>query len=414
MTDGRARVAVHLDAEELGPTRPVGTLSRERAGSKSVISFAYEAAWLADRAAFEIDPALPLYAGDQYPSSLPGIFSDTAPDRWGRTLLERREAQSARREDRRQRRLDEWDFLIGVNDGMRMGALRLAREGDGAFLDDEPLSVPPSAQLRELEQLARELEEGLPRAGSDEERWIAMLLAPGSSLGGARPKANFRDEDGALWIAKFPSREDRHDVGAWEFVVSRLAAAAGIEMPAARLLRLGTTYSTYCSRRFDRADRSRRLYASAMTMAGGHDHGDASYLDIARAIVNFVDPDAIEADLRQLFRRLVFNVLTADRDDHLRNHGFLRTGSGWRLAPAFDVNPSPYASEHSLALDASIRSPDLDLVRETAPLYRLSAAAAEEIVAEVRQAVSGWRTEARAVGLPEDEVERLAGAFTAD
>lgn len=410
MSAHRDRVTIHLDANALGPARMVGTLNRESAGSKSVISFAYESSWVADPAAFAIDPALPLFEGDQYPAALPGVLADSAPDRWGRTLLERREAWAARSEGRPQRHLDDWDFLVGVNDAVRMGALRVAR--DGAFVDDEPLSVPPQTRLRELEQLAREVEEGLPREGNDQERWIAMLLAPGSSLGGARPKANFRDAaEGTPWIAKFPSREDRHDVGAWEYVVSRLAVKAGIDVPEARLLRLGSTYRTFCARRFDREGDGRRLYASAMTLVGGRDHGEAGYLDLARAIAEFADPDAIGKDLRQLFRRVAFNVLTGDRDDHLRNHGFLRGAAGWRLAPAFDVNPAPDMREHSLALDESIHVPDLDLVRETAPHYRLKATEADEIVAEVRSAVAHWRAEAAAVNLPAAEIERLAPVF---
>ncbi len=406
------RINLHLDAAELGGRRPVARLVRERAGARSVIAFSYESSWLHDPAGFVIDPSLPLFEGAQYPPTLPGILADAAPDRWGRTLLERREGLAARGEGRRQRHLDDWDFLVGVNDRVRMGALRVARPADGAFIDDEPLSVPPLTRLRELEQLAREAEEGVLRKG-EEDRWIAMLLAPGSSLGGARPKANFRDddEDGALWIAKFPSREDRHDVGAWEYVASRLAAAAGIEVPEARLLRLGERGRTFCSRRFDRKGENRRLYASAMTLVGGRDHADASYLDIARAIVDFGDPDAIEEDLRQLFRRVAFNVLTANRDDHLRNHGFLRGAGGWRLAPAFDVNPSPRMSEHSLAIDASIRVPDLDLVRETAALYRLSPAEAGAIVAEVEAAVAGWAEEARTADLPDEEVGLMSMAF---
>jgi serine/threonine-protein kinase HipA len=292
-----------------------------------------------------------------------------------------------------------------------MGALRLVRPSDGVFLDDQPLTVPPVARLRELEHWASEVEQGLPDVDS-EEQWIAMLVAPGSSLGGARPKANYREEDGSLWIAKFPSREDRHDLGAWEHVVARLAARGGIDVPESGLRRLGSPYRTYCARRFDRDAGSRRLYASAMTLSGRQDNEDgASYLDIVQAIESFGDPAAIGEDLRQLFRRLVFNVLISNHDDHLRNHGFLRTAAGWRLAPAFDVNPSPHTQEHSLAIDGTLRIPSLGLVRETAGFYRLRAAEAAAIVEQVQTAVVGWRAEATAGGLAREEVERMAIAF---
>lgn len=385
-------------------------LARERDRAQSVVSFSYDPEWARSEGAFPADPALPLFEGEQFPRRFPGILSDAAPDRWGRTLMERREAAEARRAERRPRRLDDWDFLLGVSDVTRMGALRLASEG-GEFVDRQPFAVPPIARLRELEHWASELEHGLSEKMSEEERWIAMLVAPGSSLGGARPKAVFSD-GGDLWIAKFPSREDRHDVGAWEYVLSDLAALAGVDIPEARLLRLGSAFHTFCVKRFDRVGDARRLYASAMTLCGRSDHDAAAYLDIARAIVEHGDPGAIETDLRQLFRRLVFNVLAGNRDDHLRNHGFLRTPGGWRLAPAFDVNPEPAKLEHSLAIDDSIRLPDLDAVRQTAHHYRLSAAAAEAIVAEVRRALSGWPEVARENGLGAEEIDRVGSAFT--
>ncbi len=412
MIDSRDRVVVHLDAAELGAHRVAGALGRERAGTQGVISFAYEPGWVAAPDAFALDPSLSLYEGEQYPPALPGIFADAAPDRWGRTLLERCEALRARREKRTPRQLDDWDFLVGVNDRVRIGALRIARASDGVFLDDEPLAIPPLARLRELEHWASEAERGLPEAGSEEERWIAMLIAPGSSLGGARPKANYADEDGALWIAKFPSREDRYDLGAWEYVTARLASRAGIEIPEPKLLALGAAHRTYCTRRFDRRGEERRLYASAMTLAGRRDNEPgASYPDIVRAIESFGDPAAIEADLEQLFRRLAFNVLVANHDDHLRNHGFLRTAAGWRLAPAFDVNPSPYPGEHSLSIDGSVRAADLDAVLGTAGLYRLGEGEAEEIVAQVRAATAEWKSEAAAAGLSRAELERMSVAF---
>lgn len=413
MVDAREQLVVHIDDAALGSRREVGILTRERGGGRSVTSFAYEPEWIATRDAFPIDPSLLLYEGEQYPPTLPGIFADAAPDRWGRTLLERREAQAARREERRPRRLDDWDFLVGVDDRTRMGALRLASDagGEEGFLADEPFPVPPLTKLRELEHWARQVEESVGGELSDEERWLAMLVAPGSSLGGSRPKANYEDR-GELWIAKFPSREDRHDVGTWEHLASLLAAAAGIDVPETRLLALGSRYRTFCAKRFDRVRDRRRLYASAMTLTGRRDHEDASYLDIARAIAELGEPVAIEEDLRQLFRRVIFNVLTANRDDHLRNHGFLRSSRGWRLAPAFDVNPATQKHEHVLSLDDSVRTPDLEVVRETAPYYRLSTADADEVVDEVRGVVAGWRDLAHRIGLAGDELERLGSALT--
>ena len=325
--------------------------------------------------------------------------------------MERREAIFARREDRRPRRFDDWDFLVGVNDSTRMGALRLARPSDGAFLDDKQLSVPPATYLRDLEHWSHQLEEGLPPTATEEEQWIAMLIAPGSSLGGARPKANFLGEDGALWIAKFPSRDDRSDVGGWEYVLARLAAMAGIEVPETRLAQLGSSYRTFCARRFDRVGDQRRLYASAMTLVEKRDSDEASYLDIAQAINFFADPAKIRDDLEQLFRRVVFNVLTGNRDDHLRNHGFLRFAQGWRLSPAFDMNPAPQKLDHALALDASVRVPDLDVVHRTAPLYRLTATKAKEIVVGVRAAVRNWPSVAREFTIPKDEVDNMASTF---
>lgn len=410
MEGGRDNVVVELDAPDLSPQHTVGVLARERSEAKSVISFSYDPEWVGASAAFPLDPALPLYEGDQYTAALPGVFADAAPDRWGQTLQERREALRARREERRPARLDAWDFLLGVDDRTRMGALRLARPGEEGFVAEGALPIPPVARLRELEHWARELEQGLSDEMSEEDRWIAMLVAPGSSLGGARPKASFLDDDD-LWIAKFPARDDRHDVGAWEYVLSKLAKGTGIEVPETKLMPLGSTHRTYCAKRFDRVGAERRLYASAMTLAGKRDNEEASYLDIVRAIVEWGDPETIAADLEQLFRRLVFNLLTGNRDDHLRNHGFLRIAGGWRLAPAFDVNPSPSRLEHSLAIDEIVRIPDLELVRATAPHYRLAAERAEELIAGVGEAVGRWPELARQAGIGRDEIERVGIAF---
>ena len=413
MPDRPSEVRVHLDAEEIGPQRLVGTLRRTGTGTRRAISFAYAPSYAAATNTFPIDPALRLYEGDQYApdGAMPAAFTDAAPDRWGRTLMERREAASAREERRPARTLDDWDFLLGVDDTTRMGALRLARPDDGHFVDDERPDVPPMARLRELEHAARELERPSAESRPGELDWLHLLLAPGSSLGGARPKSNVLDEDGTAWIAKFPSRADRHDLGAWKSVVATLAGSAGITVADHRLLDLDGEFRTFATRRFDRTPTGRRAYASAMTLVGKHDGEPASYLDIALTIADHVAPGAIESDLEQLFRRVAFNVLVANRDDHLRNHGFLRTTDGWRLAPAFDVNPSPGSPEHTLAIDGTVRTPDLDLAVDTAPFYRLTNARAEAIVDEIRSVVVGWRQTARSVRIAASEIDLMSAAF---
>ena len=369
-------VTVELDSAELGGPTTIGTLQRTRAAGGSILGFAYDEAWLASASAFAIDPLHGLYAGTQWPrdGQIDRILGDASTDRWGRTLMSRREAVSARREQRPRHILDEWDYLLGVSDVSRMGALRF-RSPDGRWLDDGAVGVPPMARLPELSAAAQAIEQ--PRPGDPAEADnLAMLLAPGSSLGGARPKASFLAEDGSLWMAKFPSRNDSHDVAACEWALNELAAAAGIEVPEHRLLAFGRGHRTFAARRFDRGVATRRMYASAMTLLSRRDREPASYLDIALAIADHGERGSIDVQLASLFRRVVFNVLVSHRDDHPRNHGFLRTPLGWHLAPAFDLNPLPDKAEHELALDEAVHAGDIDLVIETAPFYRLTVAAA--------------------------------------
>jgi serine/threonine-protein kinase HipA len=409
------QVGVFLDAGDLGPRQRIGTLRRVSSRPHAPITFAYDPRWVSDPAFFVIDPSHQPHSGEQIApdGGLAGIFTDTSPDRWGRMLMERREAEQAAAEGRRARALGEWEFLLGVNDHLRMGALRFADADDAPFLDSGPSSVPPIADLRELEAAAHEIEHPSgsrrrPELGAA----IALLLAPGSPLGGARPKTSFRLDDGALWLAKFPSRNDRRDVGAWEFVLNEIARRAGITVPETRLLRLGSTYHTFAARRFDRAAAGRRLFASAMTMVSKRDREPASYIEIAEAISDNGAPGAIGTDLAQLFRRLVFNVLVGHRDDHLRNHGFLRDPEGWRLAPAYDLNPVPDLGEHELAIGIDSHIPSVDLaLEETAPFCRLKPRQAEQIVAEVRSAIVGWQDIATNLRLPDHEIDLVGSAF---
>jgi serine/threonine-protein kinase HipA len=405
---------VFLDDADLGAKQKVGTLYRNKMRTDLAASFEYSPAWLASPQVFMLDPRLELWDGEQHPparSPAFGIFMDSAPDRWGRVLMERREAATAEREKRPMRTLQETDFLLGVHDLTRAGALRFRRE-DGPFLDDSAIAAPPVTSLKELAYISRRVEEPGVEKLPEYEQWLATLLAPGSSLGGARPKANFTEEDGRLWIAKFPARDDRYDVGAWEYLVHQLAARAGIWVPKASLMRLAGDYGTFCVARFDRAGDSRRMYASAMTLLERQD-GDAGggYLDIAEFISDQGAQAHVNDDLAQLFRRVVFNVLTGNRDDHLRNHGFIREPSGWRLSPAFDMNPSPSKAEHALTLNGSTALPNLAAVIETAELYRLDEKSAAAFVEEVTAVVASWSDEAEKFGLPRPEIQRMETVF---
>jgi serine/threonine-protein kinase HipA len=411
----RQVVEVHLDAPELLPAQRVGTLYRHEVRTDAPVPFEYDPRWLKHAQAFMLDPRLDLWKGEQHPPGAAtafGILMDSAPDRWGRVLMERREALAAEREGRPIRRLKDMDFLMGVHDLTRMGALRFKSPGpQQPFLDNSPNAAPPVTDLKTIAAISRRIEEPGIEKLPEYEQWLAMLIAPGTSLGGARPKANFRQPNGDLWLAKFPARDDRYDVGGWEYVVHQLAHRAGITAPVARLERLTDQYSTYCVSRFDRRGADRRMYASAMTMLE-HQDGDtgASYVELAQFISDNGAQGHIDADLEELFRRVVFNVMVGNRDDHLRNHGFIRESSGWRLAPAFDVNPNLAKTEHSLTLDGASATPSLKLVLQTAEWYRCEDSA-HRIIDDVHAAVCTWAQEAERTGLPSLEIRRMEAVF---
>lgn len=400
---------VWLDDPSFGPLQKIGTLSR---GDRGSIRFAYYPAWLDHAHAFPLDSALDLTPGEFFPNhSNFGVFMDSCPDRWGQTLMKRRESIVARDEGRKPRTLGPWDFLLGVQDCTRMGALRFSRPGETVFLADEALSAPPVTKIAELQAIALEISRKRQDDSDSIREWLKVLVAPGSSLGGARPKANLTEEDGQLWIAKFPAADDYYDVALWEKLVHDLARQAGIVVPPSRCLAVGQGYHTFLVQRFDRSGDCRRFFASAMTMLGRTDTEDASYLEMAEFIATYGEPDLIAGDLEQLFRRVVFNVTTANRDDHLRNHGFIRTPSGWRLAPAFDMNPSFKKDEHALAIDLYGHQPDMSLVVETAGYYRLSAAQAGQICDQVTAVVAAWQTQAKRLGIPLSEQHDAAHLF---
>jgi serine/threonine-protein kinase HipA len=403
-------VEVWLDAD-IVPATCVGKLQNDR----GQIRFHYDRQWLASPQAFALDPDLSLDQQPFFPHPETGnfgIFLDSSPDRWGQVLMDRREMLTAQDEGRRKRTLHAWDYLLGVQDLTRQGALRFREPGTETFLAAERLAAPPVTSLGELESVARDLTSRRVDDLEQLRRWLAVLVAPGASLGGARPKANFTDADDTLWIGKFPSRDDSYDQGAWEFVVHELALRARVDVPPARIVRF-SDHHTFCVRRFDRTPGTRRHYASAITLLRRLDSDGASYLELAQFLQNQGDPAAIDADLEQLFRRVVFNVMSGHRDDHLRNHGFLLASGGWRLAPAFDMNPLAHKDHHVLRVDDSDPHPSVATAIATHEFYRLTAVRAGEIAEEVAGVLDGWREEAQRYGISRLGLTEMEPAFSA-
>jgi len=411
MSTTQNALEVWLDCD-LQPPCLVGTMSHDR----GQIRFHYNRDWLKNPRAFAVDPDLSLDEHPFFPKPELGnfgIFMDSSPDRWGQTLMKRREALQAKDENRTPRTLYGWDFLIGVQDLTRQGGLRFRIAGTEAFLDNDKLAAPPTATLRELEAVAYQLSNRRIDDLDALRKWLAVLVAPGASLGGARPKANFTESDGSLWIGKFPARDDERDVGAWEYVVYLLSRQAGIDVPEAKLVRLNNDFHTFCTQRFDRVNSKRRFYASAMTVLKKDQSEGSSYLELAHFLRSQGDGINTAADLAQLFRRVAFNVAVGNRDDHLRNHGFVLESSGWRLAPAFDVNPNIDKSDHVLNIDDIDNRPDLQTVLHTAAFYGLSAKQAQQILGDVLTAVDQWTAVAQRVGISRADIELTASAFAA-
>ena len=405
----KEQVWVWLDDPAFGSLQQIGTLFR---GARGNVRFVYEPTWLKQVNAFPLDPELDLLAGDFFPEgSNFGVFMDSCPDRWGQLLMKRREAVEAKEEGRTPRALGPWDFLLGVQDCTRMGALRFSRPGELLYLANEALSAPPVTRIAELQEVAFELTRKKQDDLGKIKEWLKVLVAPGSSLGGARPKANLIDEDGALWIAKFPSADDDYNVALWEKLLHELAQQCHITVPEARLMQIGKGYHTFLVKRFDRTRHQRRFFASAMTMLHHTDTDDAGYLELAEFLSTYGEADHITRDLEELFTRVVFNIATANRDDHLRNHGFIRSPSGWRLASAFDMNPSFRKEEHVLSLDLYNRQPDFQVAIATAEYYRMDSARAEEIVHEVCSVVKEWTVLAKRLGLSGQECSEAEHLF---
>ncbi len=418
MSSEKKKIYVYADWVELEISTLIGILSVELLRGKEIFSFEYTEEWLRSNNTQILDPDLGLYSGVQYlryEKSNFGLFLDSSPDRWGRVLMKRREAVFAQSEKRSVRTLHESDFLLGVYDLHRMGALRFKLDPDGIFLDNnKDYSAPPWTSIRELEHASLELERNIEQGNPNLLKWLNILIAPGSSLGGARPKASIQHTDGSLWIAKFPSDNDEMDIGGWEVVVNELAQKAGIIMAEAIAKKYNSKKHTYLTKRFDRTVDGKRIhFSSAMTLLGYTDGVGAeegvSYLELVEFIVQH--GANVKEDLTELFRRIVFSIAVSNTDDHLRNHGFILTKQGWILSPAYDINPNPYGTGLKLNISEEDNSLDFDLALSVAPYFRLTEQEAIDIIKNIKLVVSKWEEIAIKYQISKSERDMMSVAF---
>jgi serine/threonine-protein kinase HipA len=415
-------IAVYADWESLKGARRLGFLHARKTRNTNVFEFEYDPKALADPelSSITLDPRIGPFEGRQFPGehqSRFGVFADSSPDRWGQLLMKRRLERDIR--DGllpSNSKLFESDYLLGVHDLFRVGALRYKLNDEGNFLDDrDGVAAPPFVELRALEQASLALENDRDNTATEGREWLRMLIAPGGSLGGARPKASVVDEFGQLWIAKFPSTRDDYDVGGWEMVVNALAVNCGLRVATATARRYASDHHCFLVKRFDRTERGgRHHFASAMTMTNRVDGDDAStgasYLELAEVIMEHgSEPNT---DLRELWSRIVFNILVSNTDDHLRNHGFiLDPGRGWRLSAAYDMNPVAHADGLKLNITDSDNALDLELAREVAEYFRVSRTDAKNTIESFQDVVCQWQALAGALGLSRREQDGMAQAF---
>lgn len=417
-----AMIGVYADWDGLHGPRRLGFLHSRRTRARELFEFEYDPDALADPELNfqQLDPEIVLFGGAQYPTPPRdkfGVFGDSSPDRWGRMLMKRRLERDIREGLLPEgTQLHESDYLLGVHDLYRVGALRYKLEDEGEFLDNRmDVAAPPFTEIAALERASRSLEDDPDNRALMGHEWLRMLIAPGGSLGGARPKASVVDDNGHLYIAKFPSTRDEYDVGGWEMVVNALAVGCGLNVAAAQARKFASDHHCFMVRRFDRTDAGQRLhFASAMTLTRHQDGDDystgVSYLELAEVLIR--NGAQTNADLQELWSRIVFNILVSNSDDHLRNHGFILVpGKGWRLSEAYDINPVPRSDGLKLNITEADNALDLELAREVAEYFRLNLAKADEIIASFRGIVSQWRTIADSLTLPYREQEQMAEAF---
>jgi len=391
----------------------VGELGYESLRGSDSYAFKFDDNWLRQYGGLFLSADINNYPGQQYTQpgrDIFGCFSDALPDRWGRLLLNRREQILATEEQRPIRKLSSFDYLIGIDDFSRMGGFRFKTAPDGDFINcDSLLRIPPLTDLRSLVAASMEIEKSEALNRLPEKKWIQQLVHPGSSLGGARPKAGVRDTDGTLYVAKFPSRNDDYDVSLWEHLSHLLAKKAGVIAADTSVIPTGGRYHALLSKRFDRTADGRRIhFASAMTLLGLTDGSDAQtgngYLDI----VDFILQNCcqVEDNLRQLYRRVAFNIAIGNTDDHFRNHGFLLTPRGWTLSQAYDMNPTTNEYQ-SLLITSSTNKSDLNLLLDASEEYMIGKEEAAKIISEVTDAVKAWRRMAASLGVAKREMVLL-------
>ncbi|WP_034446552.1 type II toxin-antitoxin system HipA family toxin [Butyrivibrio sp. AE2032] len=391
----------------------IGTIHSEVVSGNEVVSFEYSREWLQEHSSLILDPTIPqvTYRSYSMDKQLFGAFEDSCPDRWGRKLIDRREALYAIKEKRAPRKFFETDYLLGVQDNYRLGGFRFKIEPDGEFLENDILPVPPITAIRELEQISLGYEK------DSDNRWVEQLVATGSSLGGARPKANVADTDGSLWIAKFPSQNDTYDVGAWEKTANDLALKCGLNVPEYRLMKLSENGSTFLSKRFDRSyldgNTKRIHYASAMTMLGARDGNTdgLGYLDLAEVVERLTHNT--EKNLHDLYKHMLFDIAISNQDDHLRNHGFLLYGDSWELSPVFDINPVANAQFLNMNIDIDSGFRSFDKALETCEFYHYSKDEAGRLIREFSEIISNtWKETASKNGIKESEQKYMSSAFS--
>ena len=414
MGAGKTDILVYAHWRGMAEPKRIGTLSAHQGKGRKSFSFEYDKVYLKSKESFLLDPDIGWYFGSQFPGSKEnfGIFLDSMPDTWGKTLMRRRAAQKAKEEKKSIATLYDIDFLLGVYDPGRMGALRFKLNQEGPFLDDnDDYPTPSWSSVWALQHSANQLESDVD--DDEVKKWLEILIAPGSSLGGARPKANILDDTGHPWIAKFPSKNDELDKGLWEYLTYQLAVKAGIVMAESKVERVSGHHHTFFTKRFDRLNGERIHFASAMTMTGNNEESlrdtPASYLELAE-FIQFTGAGNSE-DLHQLWRRMVFHIAVSNTDDHLRNHGFILSNEGWRLSPAYDINPSINKNSLSLNIDTDSNALDFDLARSVGAYFQLNALQMEAILSEVTSAVAAWKSLAQKIGIPGSEVSLMKSAF---